>query len=62
MKVRPRQAADLEAARAFLARHHHTSGARLGQLFNQGNFVPVIGSPANSSLNNVRWDFGSVPA
>jgi len=27
---------------------------------NQGNFVPVIGSPANSSLNNVRWDFGAV--
>ena len=29
---------------------------------NQGNFVPVIGSPANSGLNNVRWDFGSVPS
>ena len=29
---------------------------------NQGNFVPVIGSPSYSSLNNVRWDFGSVPA
>ncbi|HEY7265747.1 MAG TPA: hypothetical protein VH589_30205 [Trebonia sp.] len=29
---------------------------------NQGNFVPVIGSPSNSSLDNVRWDFGSVPA
>ncbi|HEY7261212.1 MAG TPA: putative Ig domain-containing protein [Trebonia sp.] len=28
----------------------------------QGNFVPVIGSPSYSSLNNVRWDFGSVPA
>jgi|SRR5215469_11157442 len=33
VKVRPREAADLEAARAFLARHHHTRGARLGQLF-----------------------------
>ena len=29
---------------------------------NQGNYVPVIGSPSTSSLNNVRWDFGSVPA
>jgi hypothetical protein len=29
---------------------------------NQGNFVPVIGSPSYSSLDNVRWDFGSVPA
>jgi hypothetical protein len=28
----------------------------------QGSFVPVIGSPSNSNLNNVRWDFGSVPA
>lgn len=28
---------------------------------NQGNFVPVIGSPSYS-LDNVRWDFGSVPA
>jgi hypothetical protein len=28
----------------------------------QGNFVPVIGSPSYSSLDNVRWDFGSVPA
>lgn len=23
----------------------------------QGNFIPVIGSPSYSSLNNVRWDF-----
>lgn len=28
----------------------------------QGNFRPVIGSPSYSSLNNVRWDFGGVPA
>lgn len=28
----------------------------------QGNFIPVIGSPSYSSLNNVRWDFGAVPA
>jgi GNAT superfamily N-acetyltransferase len=32
MKVRPRQAADQPAARAFLARHHTTRAARLGRL------------------------------
>jgi GNAT superfamily N-acetyltransferase len=32
MKVRPRQAADQPAARAFLARHHTSRAARLGQL------------------------------
>src|SRR5262249_7732582 len=33
MRVRPREDADKEAARTFLARHDHTRGARLGQLF-----------------------------
>ena len=32
MKVRPREAADLAAARAFLARHNSVRGARLGEL------------------------------
>ena len=32
MKVRPREAADLEAARSFLARHYSVRGARLGRL------------------------------
>ena len=32
MKVRPREAADRAAARAFLARHHSARTARLGEL------------------------------
>ena len=28
----------------------------------QGNFIPVIGSPSYSNLDNVRWDFGAIPA
>ena len=32
MKVRPREAADLPAARAFLVRHNNARVARLGEL------------------------------
>ncbi len=40
MKVRPREAADLAAAQAFLARHNSLRVARLGEL------VHPLGHPA----------------
>jgi GNAT superfamily N-acetyltransferase len=50
MKVRQREAADLEAARAFLTRHQHARGARLGQLFDPLEYPALLAEDDDGQL------------
>ena len=50
MKVRPREAADQAAARAFLVRHHHARGARLGQLFDPLEYPALLAEDDDGQL------------
>ena len=50
MKVRPREAADQEAARAFLIRHDHARGARLGQLFDPLEYPALLAEDDDGRL------------
>jgi GNAT superfamily N-acetyltransferase len=42
MKVRPREDADRSAAMAFLARHNHSSAARLGELLEPLDYPALL--------------------
>ena len=50
MKVRPREAADRAAARAFLARHHSARGARLGQLLDPLEYPALLAEADDGQL------------
>src|SRR5215472_11573284 len=50
MKVRPRQAADQAAARAFLARHNSLRAARLGELVHPLDHPALVAESAGGQL------------
>jgi GNAT superfamily N-acetyltransferase len=50
VKVRPREAADQVAARAFLARHNSLRGARLGELVHPLDHPALVAAAAGGQL------------
>ena len=50
MKVRPREAADLAAAEAFLARHYSLRAARLGELVHPLDHPALVAETADGQL------------
>jgi len=50
VKVRPREAADQAAARAFLARHNSLRGARLGELVHPLDHPALVAEAADGQL------------
>src|ERR1700745_538789 len=50
MKVRPREAADLAAAEAFLARHYSLRAARLGDLVHPLDHPALVAETADGQL------------
>jgi GNAT superfamily N-acetyltransferase len=50
VKVRPREAADQDAARAFLARHNSLRGARLGELVHPLDHPALVAVAAGGQL------------
>ncbi|HEY0998832.1 MAG TPA: GNAT family N-acetyltransferase [Streptosporangiaceae bacterium] len=50
MKVRPREAADQDAAEAFLARHYSLRAARLGELVHPMDHPALVAEAADGQL------------
>jgi GNAT superfamily N-acetyltransferase len=50
VKIRPREAGDQAAARAFLARHHHARVARLGELLDPLDYPALLAEADDGRL------------